>query len=372
MVVAGVYMVARMFPLFELADPLALDVVTTLGLITVIISALMGLAATDIKRVIAYSTLNSLGLMFVALGAESVTAAMLYLLVHGFFKALLFLASGSVIHATEQQELPQLGGLAKHMPVTTAVFSLGALAMIGIIPLSGFWAKDEILHAVDSHEGLIVYLVTLASLFITGLYMTRLLIRTFFFAPRNREAAHHAHDAEPVMTIPLVLLAVPAVIGGFVVFSGVGEALGFPGGFGEFVFTHEPESFEFDVGIAAISTILAGGGLAVGWVFWSEDAQPAKRMGETFRPVYQLLYNRLYIDDIYQWVINNIILTLGKILSWFDRNIVNDTGVDGPAGLAYFTGFGAKFLETGKLPNYALAISLGVIVMAIVFLLVVV
>jgi NADH-quinone oxidoreductase subunit L len=372
MVVAGVYMVSRMFPLFELADPLALDVVTTLGLITVIISALMGLAATDIKRVIAYSTLNSLGLMFVALGAESVTAAMFYLLVHGFFKALLFLASGSVIHATEQQELPQLGGLARRMPVTTVVFSIGALAMIGIIPLSGFWAKDEILHALDSHEALIVYLITLLSLFITGLYMTRLVIRTFFFAPRNREAAHHAHDAEPVMTVPLILLAIPAAIGGFLVFSGVGEALGFPGGFGEFVFTHEPEEFDFSLGIAALSTILAGGGLAVGWVFWSEKAEPAERMGEMFRPVYLLLYNRFYIDDIHQWVINNVILTLGKILAWFDRNIVNDTGVDGPAGMAYFAGFEFKFLETGKLPNYALAISLGVIVMAIVFLLVVV
>jgi NADH-quinone oxidoreductase subunit L len=174
------------------------------------------------------------------------------------------------------------------------------------------------------------------------------------------------------MTLPLVLLAIPAAIGVFLVFSAEGEALAFPGAFGEFVFTHQPEEFDFDFGIAALSTILAGGGLVVGWVFWSEDAQPAKRMGETFRPVYLLLYNRFYIDDIYQWVINNIILTLGKVLAWFDRNVVNDTGVDGPAGMAYFAGFEFKFLETGKLPNYALAISLGVIVMAIVFLLVVV
>jgi NADH-quinone oxidoreductase subunit L len=372
MVVAGVYMVARMFPLFEMADALALDTVTSLGLVTVIISALMGLTATDIKRIIAYSTLNSLGLMFVALGSESVTAAMLYLFVHGFFKALLFLASGAVIHATEQQELPELGGLVRPMPITAAVFSIGALAMIGIVPLSGFWAKDEILHVVDSHQNLLVYLLTLASLFITGLYMTRLTVRTFFFAPRNREAAHHAHDAEPLMTAPLILLAILAVIGGFVVFPVVGEALGFPGGFGEFVFFDEPEKFDFDIGIALISTILAGGGLVVGLIFWSEDAQPARRMGEMFRPVYLLLYNRFYIDDIYQWVINNIILTLGKLLAWFDRNIVNDTGVDGPAGIAYVTGFGAKLLETGKLPNYALAISLGVIVISIVFLLVVV
>src|SRR3990172_4451623 len=181
MVVAGVYMVARMFPLFELADPIALDVVTAAGLITVLLSATMGLAATDIKRVIAYSTLNSLGLMFVALGSGSVTAAMLYLLVHAFFKALLFLAAGSVIHATEKQELPELGGLAARMPITAIVFATGTLAMIGVVPLSGFWAKDEVLHAVDAHRSVILYVITLASVFVTGMYMTRLYIRTFLF-----------------------------------------------------------------------------------------------------------------------------------------------------------------------------------------------
>jgi NADH-quinone oxidoreductase subunit L len=157
-----------------------------------------------------------------------------------------------------------------------------------------------------------------------------------------------------------------------VVFDFIGEALGFPGGFGQFVFETEPEKFQFSNSIALISTILAAGGVAVGYVFWAEDARPAQRMGEMFRPVYLLLYNRFYIDELYQWVINNIILALGKIVAWFDRNIVNDTGVDGPAGLTYFTGFGLKFLETGKLPNYALAISAGFIVIAIVFLLVVV
>jgi NADH-quinone oxidoreductase subunit L len=372
MVVAGVYMVARMFPLFDLADPIALDVVTALGLITVVMSALMGLAATDIKRVIAYSTLNSLGLMFVALGSGSVTAAMIYLFVHAFFKSLLFLGSGSVIHATEQQDINELGGLARKMPVTTAVFTIGSLAMIGIFPFSGFWAKDEILHAVDSHQGVAVYAITLLSLFITGLYMTRLVIRTFFFQPRNQEAAHHAHDAEPLMTIPLLPLALLSIIGGWVVFSVVGEAMGFPGGFGEFVFSHEPEEFDFAIDIAILSTILAGGGVIVGYIFWSGDAAPATRMGEMFRPVYLLLYNRFYIDAFYQWVINNIILVLGKTVAWFDRNIVNDTGIDGTGGLAVFTGYGLKFLESGKLPNYALAISVGAIIIAIVFLLVVV
>jgi len=368
MVVAGVYMVSRMFPLFELADQVALDVVMALGLITVLLSATLGLAATDIKRVIAYSTLNSLGLMFVALGSGSVTAAMLYLFVHGFFKALLFLAAGSVIHATEKQELPELGGLASKMPLTALVFLIGTLAMVGVIPLSGFWAKDEVLHAHESYGNVVLYIIALVSVFITGLYMTRLFIRTFLFEPRDRHSWEHAHDAEPVMTLPLIPLALLTIVGGFVVFDGVGEAMGFPGGFGEFVFTHEPEGFDFAWDIAVLSTVSAVGGIIVGWYFWSNGGEPARRAGERFSPVYRMLANRYYIDVAYQWVIDRIVLTLGRVVAWFDRNIVNDTAVDGSAGLGVFAGFGMKFLETGKLPNYALAIVAGVIGLAVLLL----
>jgi NADH-quinone oxidoreductase subunit L len=368
MVVAGVYMVARMFPLFELADPIALDVVTALGLITVVLSATMGLAATDIKRVIAYSTLNSLGLMFVALGSGSVTAAMLYLLAHGFFKALLFLAAGSVIHATEKQELPELGGLASRMPVTALVFAIGTLAMIGVFPLAGFWAKDEVLHAVDAHRSTVLYIVTLVTVFVTALYMTRLFIRTFLFETRDRHSWEHAHDAEPVMTLPLIVLAVLTVIGGFVVFDAVGEALGFPGGFGEFVFSEEAEPFDFAWDVAILSTVLAVSGIVTGWYLWANHAEPARRAGERFRPLYEVLYNRYYIDDAYQWVINRVVLTLGSVVAWFDRNIVNDTAVDGTANLGVLAGFEMKFLQTGKLPNYALAIVAGVIALAALLL----
>jgi NADH-quinone oxidoreductase subunit L len=368
MVVAGVYMVARMLPVFEAADPIALNVVTILGFTTVMISATMGLAATDIKRVIAYSTLNSLGLMFVALGSHSVTAAMLYLFVHGFFKAMLFLGAGSVIHATEKQDVNELGGLASKMPITSITFALGAAAMIGIIPLSGFWAKDEVLIETEDHQNIAAYLVLLASLVITGLYMTRLYILTFLAPAKDHHVQEHAHESGPLMSVPLILLAIPTVVGGFVVFDGVGEALGFPGGFGEFVYSHEPHEFKFHADTAIISTVLAGGGAVLGWFAWSGRAEIATRVRQTFSPIATLLSRRYFIDDIYQWVINQVILRLGGILAWFDRNIVNDTGVDGSAGLTYFTGFATKFTETGKLPNYALAISLGVIVISILFL----
>ncbi len=368
MVVAGVYMVARMFPLFVLADDIALDVVTALGLITVLMSATMGLVETDIKRVIAYSTLNSLGLMFVALGSGSVTAAMLYLFVHGFFKALLFLASGSVIHATEKQDIRELGGLAAKMPVTAAVFGIGTLAMIGLIPLSGFWAKDEVLHALNQHRSVVLYMLALISVFITALYMTRLFIRTFLFEARDRVAWGHSHDAEPLMTLPLVLLAALTFVGGFVVFGFVGEALGFPGGFGEFVFFEDPEPFDFAWDVAIFSTALAVAGMVAGWYFWSEKAEPARRAGEALQPAYETLRNRYSIDDAYEWAINRVVLTVGSVVAWFDRNIVNDTAVDGSAGLGLFAGFELKFLETGKLPNYALAIVAGVIGLAVLLL----
>jgi len=206
------------------------------------------------------------------------------------------------------------------------------------------------------------------SVFINALYMARLYLRTFTGRPRDHRAYEHAHEPGPEMTVPLLLLAALTLVSGFVVFDGVGEALGFPGGFGKFVFFEEPEGFEFAWKVAILSTVAAVAGLGAGAYFWSGEALPARRLGESLRPVYLVLFNRYYMDDLYQWVINRIVLTAGGILAWFDRNVVNDTAVDGSAGLGVFVGFGMKFLETGRLPNYALAISLGVIVLAIVFL----
>jgi NADH-quinone oxidoreductase subunit L len=295
---------------------------------------------------------------------------MLYLFAHGFFKALLFLSAGSVIHATERQEVGDLGGLARRMPVTAAVFGLGALSMAGLVPLSGFWAKDEILNFAGDHQNFVVYGFMMLSVFITALYMMRVVILTFLGEPRDREAQEHAHDAEPAMTVPLLVLAALTVVAGFVAFDGVGEALGFPGGFGEFVFVEEAEAFHFPWDVAILSTLAAVVGLGTAFYFWSGAAEPARRAGETFRPAYETLRRKYFMDDIYQWAIDRVVLVAGAVIAWFDRNVVNDTGVDGTAGLGVFTGFEMKFLETGKLPNYALGIAAGVIVLAIVFMVV--
>jgi NADH-quinone oxidoreductase subunit L len=366
MVVAGVYLVARTLPLFEVAHPAALDLVTGLGLITVLMSATMGLVMTDVKRVVAYSTINSLGLMMVALGSGQVAAAMIYLFAHGFFKALLFLSSGSVLHATEKGDVQELGGLWHKMPLTATVFGVGVLAMAGIPPLSGFWAKDEIILSASQHQNAFVYGLMALSVFITALYMARLYILTFTGEPRDRHAHEHAHEASPIMTVPNVLLAILAVLAGFVAFDQVGEALGFPGGIGRFVYLGEPEAFSFHADVATVSIIAALAGVAGGFYFWWGEARPAKAAGARFPLVYALWKNKYYMDDLYQLLIDRVVLAFGRFIAWWDRNVVNDTGVDGSAALTVYSSFRLKFIQTGRLPNYAFAIILGVVGLAII------
>jgi NADH-quinone oxidoreductase subunit L len=367
MVVAGVYMVARTLPLFQAAGDVALPLVTAVGLITVLMSATMGLVMSDIKRVIAYSTLNSLGLMMVALGAGFTTAAMFYLLVHAFFKALLFLAAGSVYHATDELEVEQMGGLARKMPLTAITFAVGALSMAGIVPLAGFWAKDDILRASFDNQNIAVFLLLAVSVVLTALYMTRLVLLVFTGEPRNRRAYEHAHDGPPAMSLPLVALAVLTVVGGFVAFDAVGKALGFPGGIGEFVFVGgEPETFLVNGGVMALSIALAVAGVIGGLYVWRGQALPARRVAEAFPWAYRTLRNKYYMDDIYQALINRVVLTFSAVVAWFDRRVVNDTGVNGTGAVPRITGYVLKFTETGKLPNYALGIAIGVIVLAVV------
>ncbi len=368
MVVAGVYLTARMLPLFEVVRGMP-ELITSIGLITTVLAAFMGLAQRDIKRVIAYSTLNSLGLMFVALGVGAVGAAMLYLFTHSFFKALLFLASGSVIHATEEQEVDKLGGLWSKMPVTAPTFILGAAAMAGVVPLSGFWAKDEILVGLrHSHLSGFFLITVFISLPITALYMTRVVLLTFFGKAKDHHAHEHAHESPWAMSAPLIVLAALAVISGFVVFEGVGEAMGFHSGWLGFVYNlaEHPEEFHIDWGISALSVALVGAGLAGGVWLWGGEAEPARRAASFSPFTYRLFLNRFYIDEVYQLVIDKVVLAAGRAVAVFDRVVVNDSGVNGTGELTGFVGWLGKHAQTGKLPNYALAVVVGVVVIAAV------
>jgi len=370
MVVAGIYLVARVMPLFEASYDGALYFVVTIGLITTFLSIFMGLVMTDIKRVVAYSTLNSLGLMMVALGfgEAGVGAAMLYLLAHAFFKALLFLGCGSVIHGTEKQDVGDLGGLKSKMPITNWTFFVGALSMAGMVPLSGFFAKDEILVQAKDYSYVVLVLI-LITLPITAMYMWRRYSLTFLGEPKDYHVHEHAHEQGPVMTYPLIALAALAAVAGFVVFEPIGKLVGLHQGFLETVenvLVADPHAFEFDWPIAIISTLLVGGGLFAALQVWGGAAAPAKAAATRYPFFHKLFLNKFYIDDIYQWVISYVILGLAKVIAYFDRSVVNDTGVNGAGDVTNGTGFLLKLSQTGKLPNYALGMIVGVIVLAIV------
>ncbi|MEX2238152.1 MAG: NADH-quinone oxidoreductase subunit L [Dehalococcoidia bacterium] len=366
MVVAGVYLTARLLPMFEVA-PYALDFVLIVGLITTIFSALVGLLQTDIKRVVAYSTLNSLGLMFVALGAggHGLTAALLYLFVHAFFKALLFLSAGSVLHATDRQDALELGGLWRKMPLTAILFGLGAAAMAGVFPLSGFFAKDEILAVVLDERGPVYFGLVLVSVALTGVYIARIWILTFLGKPRDQHAYDHAHESGPLMMIPMVLLGILTLVGGLVVFSDIGQELGFPGGFGQFLFVEEPEDFHFDWALVGASVGAALLGVLMAFYFWLVGSGRRAATVEALMPEMALILRRkFFIDEVYQAGINYVMLGAAGVVSWFDRAVVNDTGVNGAGVLARFAGDRLKYQQTGVVPNYALYIVVGVVVLA--------
>ncbi|HEX5368404.1 MAG TPA: NADH-quinone oxidoreductase subunit L [Dehalococcoidia bacterium] len=370
MVVAGIYLVARVMPLFEASYDGALYFVVVIGMITTFLSVFMGLVMSDIKRVVAYSTLNSLGLMMIALGfgEKGVGAAMIYLFCHAFFKALLFLGCGSVIHATEKQEVEALGGLKSKMPITNITFLIGAMSMSGLIPFAGFFAKDEILVGANDFN-IVALILVLISVPITAAYMMRVYMLTFWGEPKDHHVYDHAHEMPPVMTLPLIALGILASVAGFIVFDGVGKAIGLGTGFLESidnVLVANPAGFSFDVGMAILSTLLVLGGLAVALYAWSGDMAPAKAAGERFPVLYKTFRNKFYLDDIYQWAISNVIIAFGRLIAVFDRVVVNDTGVNGAGEVANDTGFLLKLQQTGKLPNYALAMVIGVLVLAIV------
>jgi len=373
MVVAGVYLVARIMPLFVASSDIALYVVITLGMITTVMAACMGLVMTDIKRVVAYSTLNSLGLMMVSLGfgPAGVAPAMLYLLTHAFFKALVFLGSGSVIHATENQEVDHLGGLKEKMPITHATYFIGMLAMAGLFPLSGYWAKDEILAAARHYTepgNIVILVILLASLPLTAAYMYRVYTLTFQGTPRDHHAFEHAHESPPVMSWPLIALAALAAVSGFVVLEPVGKAIGFGSGFLGLISSviEEPEKFKFDVLIFALSVGAVVAGLAWARSFWAQGLEADAALEARMPTLYRIFKNKFYVDDFYQWLINHVFLALARFIAYFDRTVVNDTGVNGAGQIGLGLGWFLKYFQTGKLPNYALFMAVGITVVALV------
>ncbi|HSE46136.1 MAG TPA: NADH-quinone oxidoreductase subunit L [Gemmatimonadales bacterium] len=368
MVVAGVYLTARLLPLFEVAHGTML-VITIVGLVTALLTGFIAFAQTDIKKVLAYSTVGQLGFMFVALGSGSPTAAMFHLMTHAFFKALLFLGSGSVIHATHhKQDMRDMGGLWRKLPITGTTFFIGCLALAGVPPLAGFWSKDEILHAANHHWNTWAFVILAFAAVLTAFYTTRLFIRTFMGPPNDEHVYEHTHESGLSMTFPLMFLGALAAVGGFVVFHDVGKAIGFPGGITEFVFPRgeEAERYSINWGLAAASFAIALIGVwSAAWMYWNGSTERSTRLANWNPGLYDMLTHKFYFDEMYQAGVDRGMLGVSYVVSWFDRYIVNDTGVDGSAQLTRYSGFVLKYLQTGRVPNYAMAIAVGVVGLAV-------
>ena len=370
MVVAGVYLVARSMVLFEHSQAAAW-LVTSIGLVTALIGASMALVMSDIKKVLAYSTMSQIGFMMVALGLGNVTAAMFHLGAHAFFKSLLFLSAGSVLHGAHTQELGQMGGLRKAMPWTAALFALGALALAGVPPLSGFWSKDEILSVSWFDGNPAVFVVIAVTAVLSAVYMARVTLLAFSGTPRNDHVFAHAHESPTVMLAPMLALAVPAALLGFGIFNWAGPLFHLPDplqGFGTFVFNVRPEEYLFRPGVATVSIVAALAGLFMGWAYyaparlWSVEA-----IRQRFAWLHRLLVNKYYLDDLYQWTIDHVVMTLGRVVAIFDREVVNNLGVDETGKTVARTGLAWRFHETGLVSNYVavIAISAAIILVTV-------
>ena len=395
MVTAGVYMIVRNHVLFDLA-PFSMGVVALVGGLTAFFAATIGLVQNDIKRVLAYSTVSQLGFMFLACGVGAYVAAIFHLMTHAFFKALLFMGAGSVVHALSgEQDIRKMGGLWSKIPVTAWTFFIGAIAISGIPPLAGFWSKDEILAGVFKGGHFVLWGLGTFTAFLTAFYMFRLFYLTFHGQSRvEQEAMNHLRESPKIMTHPLVILAILSVMGGMV--------MGFPleGGWihhylGPVAGGEEHHGFSIlDITLMGISILVAVGGWVLARNWYREPSEIPKTLSEKYAGLYHLLLNKYWVDEFYDRFVVRASQIWGKVLWLFDQKAV-DGIVRGVAGMthggafisnwiekniiygflnliAYFNHLSASFLrmlQTGLVHHYAALIVLGLFILINVFLL---
>jgi NADH-quinone oxidoreductase subunit L len=378
MVTAGIYMVARCHVLFD-RSPFTLVIIACIGAATALLAATIGLVQHDIKRVLAYSTVSQLGYMFMACGVGAYSAAVFHLMTHAFFKALLFLAAGSVIHALSgEQDMRVMGGLRKKIPITFWTMSAGVFAIAGIPPLAAFFSKDEILYQTflwDNPLAKLLWFVGLLTAALTSFYMFRLWFKTFFGAPRFDEHTVHVHESPWIMTLPLGILAVLSVIGGW-----VGVPLAF-GGHNEFEHFLEPvfnpgahiaehvNSRAAEPVLAVVSVLTALLGLYLAYAFYVRKPGTAAALAKRFAPVYSLLDHKYWVDEIYGRLIIAPLLGVSRIIlnGLVDAGIVN--GI--PSGLAATTrGTGSivRRMQSGNIRSYAGWLALGAAAVIVIVL----
>jgi NADH-quinone oxidoreductase subunit L len=365
MVAAGVFLVARTYPLFEHSVQ-ALTTVAVIGGFTAIFAASMGLVMTDIKRVLAYSTISQLGYMMLGLGVGGIAVGIFHLFTHAFFKSLLFLGAGSVNHATGTFDMRRMGGLRRVMPWTFATFVIASLSLAGIWPLAGFWSKDEILlRALESNT--VLYALAMITVFMTAFYMFRAVFLTFGGEYRGggEEAHGKPHESSAVMVVPMVILAVLAVgaglwnvTGNFSAFMGEGETHGFAQGFFGILTHAQPW----------ISLILAGLGILLAYAIYSAKWLSAERIGAIFRPFYSLFLHKYWLDELYENIIVRLVLLKGLFAGFQAVDIYGvDGAVNGLADGALATGRAIRKAHSGQLQLYGLFIGIGIIVIILCF-----
>ena len=361
MVVAGVFLVARLFGLYVHGAPDALAVVAGIGAFTSLFAAVIALTQIDIKRVLAFSTLSQLGYMMLALGVSGYggdaglgyTASMFHLFTHAMFKALLFLGAGAVIHAVHSNNMTEMGGLRKYLPITNATFLIAALAISGIPPFAGFFSKDEILAAAWANNQFYFW-VEYAVAGITAFYMFRLYFSIFW--GENRMYEHKPHEAPMTMAFPLMFLAAMAMVTGFIPFS-------------EYV---SPDRIPYEThmhwNIAVPSIIIAVLGISVAaWMYLKPGSVPDK-MAKAMPGLYKLSLNKFYIDEIYLWVTHKVIFDhISAPIAWFDRHVV-DGSMDGIAWVTRTVSGKIKGLQSGQLQQYAYVMVMGVLALGLFLL----
>ena len=361
MVVAGVYLVARLFPMFHFSGQGALDIIAWVGGFTSLFAAAIACTQLDIKRVLAYSTLSQIGLMILALGVSGYgeeeglgfMASNFHLFTHAMFKALLFLGAGAIIHSVHTNLMSEMGGLRKYLPITHITFLIACLTIAGVPPLAGFFSKDEILVAAFNHnKALFAIEYIVAGL--TAFYMFRLYFTVFW--GKDRGYHHTPHESPLTMTIPLMFLALASIFAGFVPFTQLvtSDGIGFA--------AHT----QWNIAIPSVAIGLVGIFVAM-FMYQTDNARPAK-MAATLKHLYKWSYNKFYIDEVYLFITRVIIFRyVARPVAWFDRHIIDGT-MNGVAGVTNLVSFEIRGLQSGQLQKYGFIFLSGALALALAFI----
>ncbi len=364
MVTAGVYMLTRMHFLYDMV-PFVLNVVLITGCLTAFLGATIGLLQKDIKRVLAYSTISQLGYMFMAVGAGAYAAGVFHLTTHAFFKALLFMGAGSVIHGLHgEQDMTKMGGLRSDMKFTFILMTVGWLAISGIPPFAGFFSKDVILERVFESGALLIWAIGLFTAGMTAYYIARLIILTFLGEHRG----HKAHESPMVMVMPMAVLGLLSLFGGF-----IGSEKFFEHGFFHFlsqwdVKAHHKISEDVLIKLIIFSVLAGVAGILI--AFFVQSKGRSERIKERFQLLYRLIFNKYYIDEIYDFLVVRRIKWLADVFCFrvFDAGLIDSIMVNGSAGLTYYIGNLLRRVQTGNVQTYAFIFILGLVLLIYYFI----